>query len=158
MSDLLDHGLDIVFCGTAKGKKSAAQKTYYAGSGNKFYETLYDAGLTPQQISPENFRDLLQFGLGLTDLNQTQSGMDRDIDMGRCDGEAFREKMAFFKPKLIAFTSLKAGRVYFGDERLSCGFQKTDIAGIRAVILPSTSGANNRWWGRDKHHWYMLKL
>lgn len=39
--------VSILFCGYAKGKKSAQLECYYAGRGNKFWDVLYEVGLTP---------------------------------------------------------------------------------------------------------------
>jgi TDG/mug DNA glycosylase family protein len=37
LPNVLGPGLDVVFCGTAAGDRSAAFGCYYAGPGNKFY-------------------------------------------------------------------------------------------------------------------------
>jgi len=37
LPDLLASNLKIVFCGSAAGTKSAENKAYYAGPGNRFY-------------------------------------------------------------------------------------------------------------------------
>ncbi len=43
LKDVLTENLDVVFCGTAKGKASATLGFYYAGPGNKFYGILHKA-------------------------------------------------------------------------------------------------------------------
>jgi TDG/mug DNA glycosylase family protein len=52
--DYLDHGLRIVFCGTAVGTASAARGHYYAGPGNEFWPFLFEAGLTPVRLGPDD--------------------------------------------------------------------------------------------------------
>ena len=37
LKDVLTENLDVVFCGTAKGKTSALKGYYYARTNNKFY-------------------------------------------------------------------------------------------------------------------------
>ena len=155
MIDLLAPGLDIVFCGTAKGHISARTGSFYANPSNKFYRTLHDAGLTPELVSPKDFRRLLDYGIGLTDLNQSESGMDKALTLSAFDIAAFEEKMRHFRPKLIAFTSLTGARIYFGDKTISCGLQQRTLDGIAIAALPSTSGANAHWT-KDRHHWYQL--
>ena len=155
MRDLLAPGLDIVFCGTAKGHISARTGSFYANPSNRFYRTLFEAGLTPVQVAAKDFHKLLDHGIGLTDLNQSESGMDRALTRQAFDIVAFEEKMRWFRPKLIAFTSLAAARIYFGNGGIACGPQPHTLDGMAIFVLPSTSGANGHWT-KDRHHWYQL--
>ena len=68
LPDLLKENLKIVFCGTAAGNKSAERKAYYAGAGNLFYPTLASCDLTPRILKPQEFPELLNYQIGLTDL------------------------------------------------------------------------------------------
>ena len=68
LPDLLDYNLDVVFCGTGAGTESARRQHYYAGSGNKFWPTLYTVGLTRRRLRPSDYEMLLDFRIGLTDL------------------------------------------------------------------------------------------
>ena len=79
LPDVLEPGLAAVFCGTAASRVSAAVGAYYAGPGNQFWPTLYRTGLTPRLLAPPEFRLLPTFGLGLTDLNQRESGGLRPV-------------------------------------------------------------------------------
>ena len=82
LPDLLGPGLRIVFCGTAAGTVSAARGAYYAHPQNRFWSALYAAGLTPRLLQPEEFDQLPQWGLGLTDIAKHVSGMDRELPPG----------------------------------------------------------------------------
>ncbi|AJY46069.1 mismatch-specific DNA-glycosylase [Martelella endophytica] len=155
MIDLLAPNLRIVFCGTAKGIISARTGSFYANPSNRFYRTLHDTGLTDRQVDPKAFGDLLGFGIGLTDLNQRESGMDKVLSAEHFDIEAFRQKMVAFRPGVIAFTSLNAARIYFGDRKIAAGLQSKKLENIPIFALPSTSGANGHWT-KDRHHWYQL--
>nr|WP_272211848.1 mismatch-specific DNA-glycosylase [Marinicella sp. W31]MDC2877737.1 mismatch-specific DNA-glycosylase [Marinicella sp. W31] len=155
MIDLLAPGLDIVFCGTAKGTISARTGSFYANPSNRFYRVLHESGLTPERFTPSDFRRLLDYGIGLTDLNQIESGMDRVLTEKHFDPDGFREKMQQYRPKLVAFTSLTAARIFYADKQVRCGLQPVGIGDIPVVALPSTSGANAHWT-KDRHHWYQL--
>ena len=76
LPDVLQPGLNVVFCGSAVGAASARLGAPYAGPGNKFWPTLAQIKLTPRLIEPHEFRLLPRFGIGLTDLNKTESGAD----------------------------------------------------------------------------------
>ena len=117
LPDVLRPGLRIVFCGTAAGTVSAARGAYYAHPQNRFWSALHGAGLTPRLLRPEEFGELPQWGLGLTDIAKIVSGMDRELPPGALGREACAElkaKIEAAEPKLLAFTSLAAGRRYLG--------------------------------------------
>ena len=44
LPDVLQPGLALVFCGTAAGKRSAAERAYYAHPGNMFWRALPAGG------------------------------------------------------------------------------------------------------------------
>lgn len=69
----LKPGLDVVIVGSIVVTTSEAAGNYYAQSANKFWERLYQAGLTPRQLAPQEDSTVLDFGIGLTDLNKTES-------------------------------------------------------------------------------------
>ena len=79
LPDVLGIGLKVVFCGTAAGDRSARLGQYYAGARNKFWATLYDIGLTPRRLEPDEYELVLAYGMGLTDLAKQRSGSDRDL-------------------------------------------------------------------------------
>jgi len=68
LPDYLKRGLDVVFVGFNPGERSAHIGHYYAGRGNQFWNFLYESGLVPERLRPEQDRRVLEFGLGLTDL------------------------------------------------------------------------------------------
>ena len=59
LPDVLRPDLDVVFVGTAAGRRSAAVGAYYAHPGNRFWKTLHSTGLTPRLFAPDEFRELL---------------------------------------------------------------------------------------------------
>ncbi|NML37355.1 hypothetical protein HHL17_09105 [Chitinophaga sp. G-6-1-13] len=103
LSNLLRENLNIIFCGTAAGNKSAARKAYYAGAGNLFYPTLASYGFTPRILKPEEFPELLQYNIGLTNLAKFTFGMDKDLKPQDYDAKGFEEKIIIHQPKLICF-------------------------------------------------------
>ncbi|HTM29231.1 MAG TPA: mismatch-specific DNA-glycosylase, partial [Rhodanobacter sp.] len=79
LPDVLQPGLALVFCGTAAGKRSAADHAYYAHPGNLFWRALFEAGLTPRLLAPAEFPQLPGYGIGLTDLAKRHSGNDNEL-------------------------------------------------------------------------------
>ncbi len=78
---------------------------YYAGPGNAFWPTLVKVGLTPRQLAPEEFRNVLDHGLGLTDLAKGASGPDAGLRPADFDRDELRTKVLHFSPHVLAFTS-----------------------------------------------------
>ena len=56
LPDVLEPDLDIVFCGTAAGTRSADVGAYFAHPQNRFWRTLAEVGLTPRRLAPTEFR------------------------------------------------------------------------------------------------------
>lgn len=152
--DLLAPGLRIVFCGTALSAASERASAYYAGPGNRFWPTLHEIGLTPVQLLPEQYPQLLEHGIGLTDLCKTNFGSDREIGLGHFDLERLRAALELNRPRAIAFNGKRAAQQALGLPRVDYGPAGTELAGARVFVLPSTSGAARAFW--DVAPWYRL--
>ena len=158
LPDLLRPGLRVVFCGTAAGTVSAARGAYYAHPQNRFWSVLFAAGLTPRLLKPEEFDQLPLWGIGLTDIAKHASGMDHELPPGALGREACAElkaKIEAVEPKLLAFTSLGAGRRYL-DRAAGLGEQPGRIGRTRVWLLPSPSPTAGWNWDQHKHWWRTL--
>jgi TDG/mug DNA glycosylase family protein len=145
LPDVLETGLDIVFCGMAPSRVSAARGAYYAHPGNRFWPTLHEVGLTPRLLAPEEFRLLPQWGIGLTDVNKTEIGRDIELTKAAHDPDGVRRRVLRFKPRFLATTSKTAGQLVLGS---ACGYglQDATIGATHIFVLPSTSGAARGFW------------
>ena len=156
LPDVLRPGLDIVFCGTAAGTQSARQGAYYAHPQNRFWRTLFEAGLTPRQLAPAQFPQLPDYGFGLTDLAKTVSGMDRQLPPGALGREAcaaLEAKIRAFAPSALAFTSRTAGARFLGRVD-AFGLQTRRLGETAIWVLPSPSPAAA--WNFDLAPWRAL--
>jgi double-stranded uracil-DNA glycosylase len=158
LPDLLEPGVEIVFCGTAAGNVSAARGAYYAHPQNRFWSTLHAVGLTPRHLKPEEYPELSRWGVGLTDIAKHVSGMDRELPtgaLGRAACASLEVKIGAAQPGWLAFTSLTAGRRYLG-RAASFGEQPERIGRTRLWILPSPSPTAGWNWEGNKHWWRRL--
>ncbi|MFK2878915.1 mismatch-specific DNA-glycosylase [Rhodanobacter hydrolyticus] len=153
LPDVLQPGLALVFCGTAAGKRSAAERAYYAHPGNLFWRALHEAGITARLLAPAEFPLLPQFGIGLTDLAKRHSGNDDELPPGAFDVPALRAKMERYAPRVIAFTSKNAARAALGHA-VSYGLQDECIGTTSVFVLPSPSGQARGHW--DIEPWRAL--
>ena len=153
LPDLLADRLAIVFCGSAAGHASARAAAYYAGPGNRFWNTLHATGLTPRQFRPHEFREILGLGIGLTDMAKTVSGADAALPTGADDAAGLKQKIERYQPACLAFVGKRAGRAFLGRP-VAYGPQSETVGRTSLFVLPSTSGAARRWW--DESWWHAL--
>src|SRR5688500_9837408 len=146
LPDYLRSNLNIVFCGTAVGTKSAKSGHYYSGPGNEFWHLLHEAGITPVRLMPEEDHRICEFGCGLTDLAK---GIAASSDAGlrsHYDVSGFISQIVSFAPQWVAFHGKEAAkevtrhRGHRGLVRL--GIQAWRIGESDVFILPSSSAAN----------------
>lgn len=145
LPDLLQPHLTLVFCGTAAGRRSAAEHAYYAHPGNLFWRALSEAGLTPHLLTPAEFPTLIDYGIGLTDLAKRHFGNDNQLPRDAFDVPSLRTKIERHAPSLLAFTSKNAARAALGRS-VDYGLQNETIGSTRLFVLPSPSGQARGHW------------
>jgi TDG/mug DNA glycosylase family protein len=145
LPDILATGLRVVFCGTAVGEQSAVRGHHYAGPGNDFWQLLFETGLTPRRLPPEDDTTLPRYGVGLTDLvKDIAQSHDRGLVY---DVASFTDKVSTYRPAWVAFTSKEAGKAAakaLGHPVPALGAASWSIAQSGVFVLPSPSGANRR--------------
>ena len=154
LPDLLESGLDLVLCGTAAGRKSAEAQAYYAKAGNRFWPTIYAVGLTPRRLAPQEYRELLRWRIGLTDVAKEHIGQDADIDRALVDVAALHARIEAVRPAILALTSKNAASYALGlpTGRIPYGFQPETIGTTLLFVLTSPSGAAGSNWSIEPWH------
>lgn len=145
LPDVLAPGLNLVFCGTAAGTRSARERAYYAHPGNMFWRTVHAVGLTPRLLVPAEYPLMPGFGIGLTDLSKFHFGNDNELPREAFDIAALHAKVQRFAPRVLAFTSKHAGRHALGKQA-GYGRQPMDFGDTAVFVLPSPSGQARRSW------------
>ena len=119
LRDLLQDSLQIVLCGTAAGTTSAARPptTRIGKTSSGRFCTRLD--LTPELLQPHQYRNLLQYRIGLTDLVKAGAGMDRATlpRLTAADRLRLSDSIVAFRPQFLAFTSKTAGQKFFNGKR-----------------------------------------
>lgn len=145
LPDLLRLGLRLIVCGTGAGVESARVGHYYAGRGNKFWKTLYSVGLTPRLLQPSEFTQLVDFGIGLTDISKATAGADTVIRKNDFDRERLRQLILELQPRVLAFNGKRAAKAFL-ELDVTYGRYSDVIGKTIIVVAPSTSGAANAYW------------
>lgn len=164
LQDILVPGLDAVFVGSVVGPTSARLGHYYKASNNRFWVRLHEAGLTPRVLTPEEDASLPEFGIGLTDLNKSDS--QANDDGLEWDVQGFLERVTAAPPKWVVFNGVGVARNYaeaLGLPEPGYGLQTWTVGESCAFVVPNSSGQNgtNRmldgkttveWWVSAGEH------
>ena len=155
LPDLLAHHLLIVFCGMAAGPESARQGAYYAGPGNRFWGVLHELGFTNELLLPCQYRQLIRYGIGLTDVVKISLGVDADVLVTDDDRMVLSAKVHAQQPDFLAFNGKRAAEKFLKQRRVEYGLQTIALGATQVFVLPSTSRAANGFWSiepwRDLH-------
>jgi TDG/mug DNA glycosylase family protein len=150
----LAAGLRLVVCGSAAGTRSAQLGAYYAGPGNQFWGMLHRVGLTPTELRPAEFRSVIAYGIGLTDIVKTGFGPDRTLRPFDFDRDGLRRRIETFQPAILVFNGKRSASAFF-CEAVAYGYQPgRDIGATRIYVAPSTSGAARGYW--DEAYWRVV--
>ena len=156
LPELIEPGLTTLFCGSAASSASARVGAYYAGPGNRFWPILNESGLTPHLFAPTEFRELLSLGIGLTDLAKHEAGMDVALSSAAYDADALHAKVEVAAPAILAFTGKRPAGLFLlkilGMSITDYGEQPVRLGCTRIFVLPSPSGAAQRWWSAEPWH------
>lgn len=144
LPDILEHGLEVVFCGINPGVQAAAAGHHFLGRGNRFWPVLHLAGFTPRALSPEEDRTVLAHGLGLTTaVARATSSADELRREEFLDARAsLTHKLELYQPRWIAFLGKAAYAGISGRQDVDWGEQPGRIGPTRVWILPNPSGLN----------------
>lgn len=145
LPDVLAENLQVVFCGMAASPQSAKAGAYYAGPGNKFWPVLRQIGLTKRQLAPHEFREVLNYRIGLTDLAKEVSGRDAELSYQDFDADGLRNRILYYCPEILCFNGKKAAQIFL-EKRVGYGLQEEYIGDTKVFVAPSTSGAASGFW------------
>jgi double-stranded uracil-DNA glycosylase len=142
--DLIDVGLDVLFCGINPGLYSGATRHHFARPGNRFWPALHRAGFTPRLFSPWEEALLLGQGLGITNLVARATAAaseltDAELRAGR---RRLERKVRRYQPKWVAVVGIGAYRTAFRQPRAVAGRQLELLGSTRLWVLPNPSGLN----------------
>jgi TDG/mug DNA glycosylase family protein len=142
--DVIAKDLLVLFCGINPGLYSAATGHHFARPGNRFWPALHRSGFTPRQVRPDEEKQLLSLGFGVTNLvARATAGAD---ELSRDELAAGRRKLASkvkrFAPRIVAILGIGAYRAGFDRPDAVLGLQSEGLSRSRVWVLPNPSGLN----------------
>jgi double-stranded uracil-DNA glycosylase len=144
LPDVVAPGLRVLFCGINPGLMSAATGHHFARPGNRFWPALRRSGFTPRQLLPAEQHELLEYGLGITNIVDRPSATAAELGRDElvADGNRLAEKVRRWRPDWLAVVGVTAYRVAFGEPKARLGRQDRLIGPTRIWVLPNPSGLN----------------
>jgi double-stranded uracil-DNA glycosylase len=142
--DVIADGLAVLFCGINPGLWSAATGHHFARPGNRFWPALHASGFTPRLLSPDEQWELLDLGLGITNVAPRATARADELSAGELVGGAvaLTEKVRARRPRWLAVLGVTAYRAGFGRAKALVGQQPETIGETRIWVLPNPSGLN----------------
>ena len=142
--DVIADDLDVLFCGINPGLYSGATGHHFARPGNRFWPALQRSGFTPRLLDPSEERDLLELGLGITNIVARTTARADELTPGELRRRAatLRRKVLRRQPRWLAPLGLTAYRVGFGIAKATVGPQDVRIGDTEIWLLPNPSGLN----------------
>jgi double-stranded uracil-DNA glycosylase len=145
--DVVAGGLRVLFCGINPSLMTAVTGHHFAHPGNRFWPVLHRSGFTPRQLKPSEQGQLLEYGLGITNVvaRATARADQLGTEEFRDGGRVLSAKVEELAPRWLAVVGITAYRTAFGDRRARIGPQERTIGGARVWALPNPSGLNAHW-------------
>ncbi|MEU5979777.1 G/U mismatch-specific DNA glycosylase [Streptomyces sp. NPDC047315] len=147
IDDVAAPGLSVLFCGINPSLMSAVTGHHFARPGNRFWPVLHLSGFTPRQLRPAEQRELLTYGLGITNVvaRATARADEVSAEEFREGGRLLAAKVARLRPTWLAVVGVTAYRTAFEEPKARIGPQERTIGGTRIWALPNPSGLNAHW-------------
>ena len=142
--DVVAPGLDVLFCGINPGLYSGATGHHFARPGNRFWPALHLSGFTERVLQPYEERELLDVGLGVTNLVARATARADELDDAelRRGAKRLAAKVREHEPRFLAVLGLSAYRSAFGKKAAVIGLQEDAIGRTGVWVLPNPSGLN----------------
>jgi len=146
VADVIAVNLKVLFCGINPGLYSGAVGHHFARPGNRFWGALAGAGLTDRVFRPDEDRELLSLGMGITNIvTRTTARAD---ELSREELQEGAERLAAtverYRPAVLAVLGIGAYASAFG-QKAKIGLQPDSPVACKVFVLPNPSGLQARY-------------
>lgn len=146
--DIVGPGLSVLFCGINPGTRSGELGQHFARPGNRFWKVLHASGFTTRLLAPAEQGELLDHGVGITNLVSRTSRAAADLTPAelRAGASELGVKVAELRPRWLAVLGVQAYRTAFSRPRARVGRQDETIGATTGIwVLPNPSGLQARY-------------
>lgn len=158
LHDIVAPGLRALFVGINPGLRSWEIGHHFAGKGNPFWRLLFAARLIDRPIDYRQERELLDWGLGLTNVCARPSRSAGELTRAEvvAGARALETRVRALHPQVVVLVGLTIYRQIFGRAATAGpGAKPQRFAGSRLFVLPNPSGLNASFPGfAEKKVWF----
>ncbi|KAM3112492.1 G/U mismatch-specific DNA glycosylase [Phormidesmis sp. 146-33] len=142
--DIIAPDLQILFCGINPSLYSVVVGHHFARPGNRFWKALHLAGFTDRILSPSEDQDLLNLGLGITNIVDRATARADELDPSELllGHQNLAKKIQTYRPKCLAVLGISAYRTAFSQPKSKIGRQENGFESTIVWVLPNPSGLN----------------
>jgi TDG/mug DNA glycosylase family protein len=144
LPDVIAPNLGVLFCGINPGLYTAAVQQHFGRPGNRFWPTLHRAGFTPRLFAPADQRELLNLGIGITNVVARATAAADELTREELieGGKILARKVRRYAPRYLAIVGIGAYRTAFDRPKAKMGLQDETIGATKIWVLPNPSGLN----------------
>jgi len=161
LPDYLQPGLDIVLIGLNPSSISVREGHYFANPRNRFWTALNRSGLVPVQLSPALDKQLMDHGIGLTDLIKRPTSQASGLNVAdyREGAPILKAKLLDYQPAIACFHGMMCYRAYLKyaeglRDKPNLGLQRHLIGQSQVFVVPNPSPANAQYSLEALVDWY----
>ena len=150
LPDLIGPGTRLLFVGFNPGLASIAVQAPFSRRSNRFWGTLYRAGILDHIVDASQGMDaadrahIIARGVGLTSLVRRATARADELSPAELVAGAhdLERRVAAAPPHVVAILGITAYRIAFGVKQALPGEQPATIAGVPIWVVPNPSGLN----------------
>jgi len=148
--DTVGPGVRLLFVGFNPGLRSVAVQAPFSLRSNRFWSTLYRAGILDHVVDASQGLDaadrahLFERGVGITSLVRRATARADELTPAELVAGArdLERRVAAAPPRVVAILGITAYRIAFGIKDAALGEQPATIAGVPIWVVPNPSGLN----------------
>jgi double-stranded uracil-DNA glycosylase len=150
LPDTVGPGTRLLFVGFNPGLRSVAVQAPFSLRSNRFWATLYRAGILDRVVDASQGMDdadrayIIARGVGLTSLVRRATARADELTPAELVAGAheLERRVAAAPPRVVAILGITAYRIAFGVKSAVPGEQPAKIAGVPIWVVPNPSGLN----------------
>jgi double-stranded uracil-DNA glycosylase len=143
VNDHIKENLKTLFVGFNPSIRSSETGHHFANPNNRFWRILHEAGLTPRKLDAAQDAELLELGMGITNIvaRPTKAADEITKEEYKEGKELLRNKIEKLKPKVVCFVGKGVYQEYSGLKKVPWGRQEHAVVpGTIDFVAPSSSG------------------
>jgi TDG/mug DNA glycosylase family protein len=158
LKDIVAPGLRALFVGINPGLRSWELGHNFAGKGNPFWRLLYAARLIDRPLTFAEERELIGYGLGITNVcaRPSRSAAELTREELAAGAKLLERRVRRWQPRAVVLVGLTIYQQLFGrDATPGPGAKPQRFGGAALFVVPNPSGLNASFPGfQSKLVWF----